>query len=127
MSTDPIPAEDRAAAAYKPEPRYIDSQQADQSQTPNVGEEPYAHLGTPNQTEADVSRAGSAADITHRFAYHPPKDPKTVHEHETVRALVGGLASDLDQFLPYGREKSLAITKLEEAMFWANAAIARNP
>lgn len=27
---------------------------------------------------------------------------------------------------PKSREQSLAITKVEEAMFWANAAIARN-
>jgi len=30
-----------------------------------------------------------------------------------------------DQLAPESREKSLAITKLEEAVYWLNAAIAR--
>jgi hypothetical protein len=34
-------------------------------------------------------------------------------------------AQFVDRICPDGREKSTAITKLEEAMFWANAAIAR--
>jgi hypothetical protein len=35
------------------------------------------------------------------------------------------LARFIDDTLPPGREKSLAITKLEEVMFWANAGLAR--
>lgn len=34
-------------------------------------------------------------------------------------------AHTLDRMLHGSREKSLALTKLEEAMFWANASIAR--
>lgn len=64
-------------------------------------------------------------DIEHRFAYHPPRDEETKNLHEGVRAVCGAAARDFEEGLPAGREKSLAITKLEEAMFWANAAIAR--
>ena len=46
-------------------------------------------------------------------------------EHGSVRAACLELAHQLNDDLPEGREKSVAITKLEEAMFWANAAIAR--
>lgn len=64
-------------------------------------------------------------DIEHRFGYHPPKNEATIKEHELVRAQTKGIAHYWSGNLPEGREKSLAITKLEEAMFWANAAIAR--
>jgi hypothetical protein len=66
----------------------------------------------------------SHADIEHRFTHHPPHVGR-VNQHEIVRERVGSIAHFLDIRLPDGREKSLAITKLEEAMFWANAAIAR--
>ena len=44
----------------------------------------------------------------------------------SVRAACRDLGHQFNSDLPPGREKELAITKLEEAMFWANAAIARN-
>lgn len=65
-------------------------------------------------------------DIDNRFDYHPPKDDETRQAHETVRAELRAVAYALDSLCPDGREKSLAITKLEEAMMWANAAIARS-
>lgn len=67
-------------------------------------------------------------EIAHRFAYHPPRNEATVKAHERVRALLGSVAQELDALLPADRprEKALTQTQLEEAMMWANAAIARS-
>jgi hypothetical protein len=67
------------------------------------------------------------SDISHRFAYHAPRDEETRQLHEEVRDVLGSVALAFEEFLPPGREAACAITKLEEAMFWANAAIARQP
>jgi hypothetical protein len=63
-------------------------------------------------------------ELRRRFQYHAPGEVKA-GKHEQVRARLGDLADDLNVALPEGREKSLVMTHLEEAMFWANAAIAR--
>jgi hypothetical protein len=72
-----------------------------------------------------VSAETKFADIDRRFDYHAP-DADKVRRHENVRGDVKVTARVFELNLPDGREKSLAITKLEEALFWANAAIARN-
>jgi hypothetical protein len=66
------------------------------------------------------------ADIDNRFTYHPPTDPAVRERHEQARACARTAAEFLVDLLPPGRETSLAITKLEEVLFWANAAIARD-
>lgn len=67
------------------------------------------------------------ADIENRFKFHEPPTEQRKAEHEGVRAECGGLAQWLNTVLPEGREKSLAITHLEEVMMWSNAALARQP
>lgn len=69
--------------------------------------------------------APDTAELAHRFAYHPPRDDAARGRHETVRETCLALALDLVSYVPPGRELSLAITHLEEVMFWANAAVAR--
>ena len=65
-------------------------------------------------------------DIDNRFVYHPPSQENKI-KHEDIRVRAAELAHAINVLVPEGREKSLAITKLEEAMFWANAGIARSP
>jgi hypothetical protein len=66
-----------------------------------------------------------AAEINKRFDHHPPGERKTPI-HTEVRAAFKELAEVLADSLPESREKSLAITALEESGFWAQAAVARN-
>lgn len=66
-------------------------------------------------------------EIDNRFGYHPPRSQKRVGQHQVVRNLFRNIAMSLVDLLPEGREKSTCITRLEEAMFWANAALARSP
>lgn len=66
-----------------------------------------------------------AQDIKNRFKYHEA-DPTKVQKMENIRQNFLALAELLNAMCPDSREKSLAITNLEEAQFFANASIVRN-
>ena len=59
------------------------------------------------------------------FTYHSPK-PGQSEQYTVIREKAKELASLIDSTCPDSREKSLAMTKLEECVMWANAGIARN-
>lgn len=65
-------------------------------------------------------------DIEHRFAFHAAPDDEKRDAHTSVRQACRRLADFLNEALPDGREKSVAITKVEEVMFWGNAGLARH-
>lgn len=65
-------------------------------------------------------------DLENRFSFHSADTKEKQDNHQYVRDLCSNLALELNRVVPEGREKSLAITHLEEVMFWANAGIARN-
>lgn len=63
--------------------------------------------------------------IDRNFAYHPPR-AGAVDKFASIREHAKYLARVIDSAAPDSREKSLALTKLEESVMWANAAIARH-
>lgn len=69
-------------------------------------------------------RGITGKEIGIRFTYHPPHGDQ-VDRYKRLRDLAGELAMEIMFLTPGGREQSLALTKLEEATMWANAAVAR--
>jgi hypothetical protein len=63
--------------------------------------------------------------IENNFVYHAPKGDQQAR-YETLRAKSKEMAYLILELTPKSREQSLAITNLEQSMFWANASIARN-
>lgn len=64
-------------------------------------------------------------ELANRFTYHPVKDTDQAELYSSVRTQAFNLATWLCTVAPESRELSLAITHLEEVVFWTNAAIAR--
>lgn len=62
--------------------------------------------------------------IDRDFTYHAPK-PGQPERYAAMRAKAKELAIMVSEECPPGRERSLALTHIEETVFWANAAIAR--
>lgn len=63
--------------------------------------------------------------IENNFTYHAPKDDQSARYvllRDAAKQLVHLIVSNSVQ----SRERALAVTKLEECIFWANAGIARN-
>lgn len=65
------------------------------------------------------------AQLDAAFTYHAPKEDQ-VGRYFALRAAARDLAYQIVELTPPSREQSLALTKLEEAVMWANAAIARH-
>jgi len=68
----------------------------------------------------------SDQDLQDRITHHKPSD-EGVQRILQMRRTILEASRAVHQLVPEGREQSLAFTKLEEALFWANAGIARHP
>ena len=62
-------------------------------------------------------------EIRKLFSYKKPSS-EAASFHEWVRKIFTETAVDLGNCLPSSRERSLMLTKLQEALMWANASIA---
>lgn len=63
--------------------------------------------------------------IENAYTYHAANDEQA-EKYQRIRAKAKELAYLIEEECPNSREKSLAMTKLEEASMWANASVARN-
>ena len=61
-----------------------------------------------------------------RLTYHAPSEAG-IERHAAIAGVVSEAMGTIEDICQDSREKSLAMTKLEEAKFWASAAVARNP
>lgn len=59
------------------------------------------------------------------FTYHPPQGEQK-NRYSSLRFQAEKLSKFFNEQCPPSRELCLAQTNLEQAVFWANAAIARN-
>ena len=59
------------------------------------------------------------------YSYHEPVSDQ-IDRYKDIRALGKNFAEYLTTQCPDSRERSIALTKIEEAVMWANASIARN-
>jgi hypothetical protein len=76
--------------------------------------------------EPVIRSTNSSLDaIKNNFSYHPPKGDQA-ERYERLRSLAKELATLMDSLCPNSREKSIALTNLEQSVMWANASIARN-
>jgi hypothetical protein len=63
-------------------------------------------------------------EIATRFQFHPADTTDKQDRHEAVRLMHGDLAHWIETAVPDSRERSLALTALQESMMWCNAAVA---
>lgn len=70
-------------------------------------------------TEAEQAR------LDNNFTYHAPKGDQA-ERYEAIQAKAKELAAFFMEHCPPSRELSIALTHVEEAVYSANAAIARN-
>jgi len=73
----------------------------------------------------EVKEMAVDPNIENNFTYHKPKSDQ-VGRYNLLRELGKDFASQIKESCPDTRERSLAITKVEEAVMWGISAIARN-
>lgn len=66
------------------------------------------------------------AQLHHNLTNHAPRGEDVIARFENVRGAAKELGEVILQECPETRERSLALTNLEQTTMWAVAAIARN-
>lgn len=64
-------------------------------------------------------------DMETRFTYHPPTGDQP-DRYASVRGSARAFADIIADTAPESRERAIALERVEEAVMWANTAIARH-
>lgn len=64
--------------------------------------------------------------LDHNLTNHAPSGPDVIQRFEHIREHAKALGHAIIDTCPDSREKSLALTQLEQTVMWAVASIARN-
>ncbi|MFV2198443.1 hypothetical protein [Nocardiopsis sp. LOL_012] len=70
-----------------------------------------------------MCRPGS--DLDHRYQHHPPRTPEAINAYETIRGGARAFAQLITELVPHNPDRDRALDAVDDAMFRANAAIAR--
>lgn len=63
--------------------------------------------------------------LDNNFVYHAADEDQAAR-YTIIRQTAKDFAALILRYTPDSREQALALTNLEQAVFWANAAVARN-
>lgn len=103
-------------------PNAVDAQ-AEADAQKDIGEdEEYGTVENPDTYPIDVDEE---ARIEKEFSYHSP-NAHQIARYQAIREYAKDFRKYITKHAPPSRELSVAKTKLEEVVFWTNAAIARN-
>lgn len=74
-----------------------------------------------------MPNVGNPADMARRFDLHRPATKADGVRCDHIRAAIKSAAQAVAAWAPANREQALALTKLEEALYFAVAAVVRPP
>ena len=86
---------------------------------------PKGDTEAPDACNSCCEQESGKYDVENIFTYHSPQ-PGQPERYTVLRAGAKELAKMILEACPDSREREQALTKLEEAVFWANASVARN-
>jgi len=72
------------------------------------------------------SREALHRRIENDFMHHPPQNEETVAAYHRIRELGRGMAHELVELVPPGRELARALSDLEDVVMHSNAGLARS-
>lgn len=72
-----------------------------------------------------ILTAAQEKDLERRYTYHPPTGDQGAR-HKAIKEAAREFAALVMVSTPGSQEQFFALSKIDEAMMWASAAIARN-